>query len=1004
MTHSGSGPYRIQGAGRLTPAKTRRFSWDGKSYTALEGDTVASALLAHGVHLVGRSFKYHRPRGIVSAGAEEPNALVGVERDSARTQPNVRATVQEVFDGVKITSQNRWPSLTFDVGAVNNVLSPMFAAGFYYKTFMWPKTAWKNIYEPRIRAAAGLGEAPKQADTDHYANRYAHCDVLVIGGGLAGLAAALGAARTGARVIVCDEQAQMGGALHFDRGVTVNGEDGFAWAQATVAQLKAMANVEVLTRTTAFGYYAQNLVSLTERVTDHVSRPSAKLPRERLWQVRAKRVIIAAGAIERHMVFANNDRPGIMLASAARTFLNHFGVAVGRKVGVYTANDSAYEAAFDLTRAGMSVEAIVDCRSAPAADLLAQAQALGITVLTGHSVVDTSGRLRVSSMTVERNGGGTKRRIAIDALLTSAGWTPSVHMFSQSRGKVAYDAAGERFLPGTTVQDCVSVGACNGTHDVQETIDEALAAGRQMAAEAGYETSAEGDQPTLVAQAPYVWEGGMAGAGQGAGADTDVKAFIDFQHDVCAKDIRLAVREGMHSIEHIKRFTTTGMATDQGKLSNIHGLAIAAETLGRPIPAIGLTTFRAPYTPVTFGALINHSRGDLFDPTRRTPMHGWHDSHGAIYEDVGPWKRARYYPRRGETMHEAVNRECRTVREAAGLFDASTLGKIEVVGPDAAQFLNLIYTNSWDTLKPGRCRYGIMLREDGFIYDDGVVGRISEDRFHVTTTTGGAPRVWNHMEDYLQTEFPHLNVWLTSTTEQWAVIAVQGPRAREIIAPLVEGIDLSNEAFPHMSVREGHICGVPTRLFRMSFTGETGFEVNVPADYGQAVWEALWARAEPMGACAYGTEAMHVLRAEKGYIIVGQDTDGTVTPQDAGLNWAVGKKKADFVGIRGLRRPDLVAAGRKQLVGLLTKDPAVVLEEGAQIVADPNQPVPMTMIGHVTSAYWSENCGRSIAMALVENGQARMGETLYVPMPDKTIAVEISDMVFVDKDGGRLNG
>ena len=494
------------------------------------------------------------------------------------------------------------------------------------------------------------------------------------------------------------------------------------------------------------------------------------------------------------------------------------------------------------------------------------------------------------------------------------------------------------------------------------------------------------------------------GSAGGAGEEANVKAFVDFQNDVTAKDIRLAVREGMHSIEHVKRFTTNGMATDQGKTSNIHGLAIAAEMLGKPLPQVGLTTFRAPYTPVTFGAIVNHSRGSLFDPTRCTPFHAWEEAHGAVFEDVGQWKRAWYYPRAGEDMHQAVNRECRTVRDAAGMFDASTLGKIEVVGPDAAEFLNLMYTNSWDKLEPGRCKYGIMLREDGFIYDDGVVGRMAEDRFHVTTTTGGAPRVMHHMEDYLQTEFPHLRVWLTSTTEQWAVIAIQGPKAREIIAPLVEGIDLSNEAMPHMSVREGRICGVPTRLFRMSFTGETGYEVNVPADYGEAVWKALWARAEPMGACAYGTETMHVLRAEKGYIIVGQDTDGTVTPDDAGLNWAVAKKKPDFVGIRGMKRPDLLAPGRKQLVGLLTKDPGIVLEEGAQIVADPNQSVPMTMIGHVTSSYWSENCGRSIAMGVVAGGRSLKGTTLYVPMPERTIEVEVTDTVFIDKEGVRLNG
>ncbi len=996
-----SGANRIAGQGRLTPARTARFSFDGKSYEALEGDTVASALLANGVHLVGRSFKYHRPRGIVSAGPEEPNALIDVARDAARRQPNVRATVQEVFDGMKATSQNRWPSLSFDVGGFNNLLSPFFAAGFYYKTFMWPKAAWEKVYEPFIRRAAGLGTAPTEDDPDHYANRYATCDVLVVGAGVAGLSAALAAAATGARVILCDEQAEVGGALHYDRSVTIDGKDGFAWAQAAAARLAAMENVTVLTRTTAFGYYNHNFVGLVERVTDHIARPDRKAPRERLWQVRAKRVILATGAIERHMVFGNNDRPGIMLASAARTYLNHFGVAVGRKVAIYTANDSAYEAAFDLKRAGVQIAAIVDSRAKPGDAVLNEARNHGIEVLTGHSVIDTKGHRRVSSIIVMRNGGGGKRTIAVDALLTSAGWTPSVHLFSQSRGKVAYNAETGQFLPGTYAQDCLSVGACNGTGGLQATIEEALAAGELMARATGNDG---GEKVHLHGENAFEWTGGMAGAAEGAGADTNVKAFIDFQNDVCAKDIRLAVREGMHSIEHIKRFTTNGMATDQGKLSNLHGLAIAAETLGREIPKVGLTTFRAPYTPVTFGTIINHSRGDLFDPARKTPMHAWEAAHGAVFEDVGNWKRAWYYPRAGETMHEAVDRECRTVREVAGVFDASTLGKIEVVGPDAAAFLNLMYTNAWDTLKPGRCRYGIMLREDGFVYDDGVVGRIAEDRFHVTTTTGGAPRVMNHMEDYLQTEFPHLKVWLTSTTEQWAVIAVQGPKAREIIAPLVEGIDVSNEAFPHMSVREGKICGVPTRLFRMSFTGEAGFEVNVPADYGQAVWEAIWGRAEALGACAYGTETMHVLRAEKGYIIVGQDTDGTVTPYDAGLAWAVSKKKTDFVGIRGLKRPDLVKEGRKQLVGLKTKDPKVVLEEGAQIVADPNQPVPMKMIGHVTSAYWSENCGHSIAFALVEGGQGRMGQTLYVPMPDRTIAVEVTDMVFIDKEGVRLNG
>ncbi len=991
-------PNRLADAGRLA-GKPVRFTFDDIAYEGVEGDTLASALIANDVHLVGRSFKYHRPRGILSAGAEEPNALVTVERDAARKTPNVRATVQEVYDGMTVRSQNRWPSLAFDVGAVNDLASPMFSAGFYYKTFMWPKAAWKNLYEPKIRAAAGLGVAPDQPDPDHYSSRFAHCEVLVLGGGAAGLAAALAAAESGVRVIVCDEQAEFGGALRFEAGTTIDGEAGWQWAQATAAKLAAKDNVRVLSRTTAFGYYAQNFVGLVERVSDHLAEPG-DAPRERLWQVRARRVIIATGAIERHMVFADNDRPGIMLASAGRTYLNHYGVAVGRNVGIYTANDSAYQAALDLKKAGVTVAAIVDLRDNPSGPAVEAARAAGIEINDGRAVIGTGGRKRVSSMIVQGRTGGPERTIAIDALLMSAGWTPSVHLFSQSRGKVAYDEGTRRFLPGQYAQDCVSVGACGGADNLADTIAEALDAGEKAAKEAG----GKGKGVKLKAETSETWSGGMAGAAPGAGPDTSVKAFVDFQNDVTAKDIRLAVHEGFRSIEHVKRFTTNGMATDQGKTSNIHGLAIAAETLGKPIPQVGLTTFRAPYTPVTFGAIVNHARGALFDPTRRTPIHPWAERQGAVFEDVGQWKRAWYFPRGGENMHAAVNRECAMVRKAAGLFDASTLGKIEVVGPDAAKFMELLYTNPWEKLEPGRCRYGIMLREDGFIYDDGVVGRLAHDRFHVTTTTGGAPRVMNMMEDYLQTEFPHLNVWLTSITEQWAVIAVQGPKSRDIIAPLVEGIDMSDAAMPHMSVREGKICGVPTRLFRMSFSGERGFEVNVPADYGQAVWEALWAEGEKHGACAYGTEAMHVLRAEKGYIIVGQDTDGTVTPNDAGLDWAVGKKKTDFVGIRGMMRPDLVAPGRRQLVGLKTKDPKVVLEEGAQIVADPTQPIPMKMIGHVTSSYWSENCGRSIALGLVEGGRERMGQTLYVPMPDGTIEVEVSGMVFFDEKGERLNG
>jgi sarcosine oxidase, subunit alpha len=726
---------------------------------------------------------------------------------------------------------------------------------------------------------------------------------------------------------------------------------------------------------------------LAERLTDHLAAPSPDSPRERLWQVRAEKVVLATGAIERHMVFPGNDRPGIMLASAARMYANHYGVAVGSRIGVYTACDSGWVSAFELHDAGLKVAIIVDPRTDVPSDLVSKARELGLTVRTGHAVTETAGRLRIKSMTVEPVSAQSREKFDVDCLIMSGGWTPSVHLFSQSRGRLRFDSASGRFLPDIYAENCICIGGCNGTQTLADALTEAAQATGARA---------------VAAEGAGSMAGFLIGGAKGAGPENFTKAFIDFQNDVTAKDIRLAVSEGMHSIEHVKRYTTTGMATDQGKMSNMHGLAIAAQELASEIPAVGLTTFRAPYTPVTFGTIVNHAKGDLFDVTRRTPIHDWAAAHGAEFEDVGNWKRAWYFPQTGEDMHMAVNRECVATRQAAGIFDASTLGKIEVVGPDAVKFMELMYTNPWEKLEIGRCRYGVMLREDGFIYDDGVVGRLGPDRFHVTTTTGGAPRVLNHMEDYLQTEFPQWKVWLTSVSEQWAVIAVQGPKAREIVEPFIEGIDL--DTMPHMSIREGTFSGVPLRLMRVSFTGELGFEINVPADYGRAAWEAVWERGRPLGLTPYGTETMHVLRAEKGFIIVGQDTDGTVTPDDAGLSWAIGKKKPDFVGIRGLLRPDLQAPGRRQLVGLKTRDASVVLEEGAQLVEDPNQPIPMKMIGFVTSSYWSQNCGRSIALALIENGRARIGETLHVPMPDGSVAVEVCETVFFDPDGSRLNG
>ncbi|RFB78790.1 sarcosine oxidase subunit alpha family protein [Methylovirgula sp. 4M-Z18] len=998
---------RTASGGRIDRAKPISFTFDGQSYQGFKGDTLASALLANGVHLTGRSFKYHRPRGIVGAGSDEPNALADVSRGGGRSAPNLRMTQVELYEGLSAASQNRWPSLAFDVSEINNFLSPLFAAGFYYKTFMGPRFlpkawAWNKIFEPVIRHSAGLGKAPSDADPDRYANRYEHCDVLVIGGGPAGLMAALAAAENGAKVILCDEQAEIGGSLLTETTATIEGRVAREWALDVLLSIAMHDRIRLLPRTTAFGYYAQNFVGLVERITDHLQSPSEASPRERMWQVRAKQVVLATGAIERPLVFPDNDRPGIMLADAARTYLNRYGVLPGKQIVLFTATDDAYRAAIELKAAGAGVPLIADLR--PEGGAMTQpARDAGIRVELGACVTGTEGRLRISAVKLGRPDvtgvAATTETVACDCLLMSAGWTPSVHLFSQSRGKLAYDEQTKSFVPGKSAQAERSAGACKGTFTLAGTLNEGYAAGVEAAVAAGY--ASRGDK-SFHAEGDVALSAGFSGATPHDQNPYKAKAFVDFQNDVTAKDIRLATREGMRSIEHIKRFTTTGMATDQGKTSNLNALAIAADALQTPVPKVGLTTFRQPYTPTTFGTFAGLSRGDLFDPVRRTPIHDWAAEQGAAFEDVGIWKRAYYFPKNGEDMHAAVKRECRIVRQSAGVFDASTLGKIEVVGPDAAEFMNRLYTNAWSKLEPGRCRYGVMLNEAGFVMDDGVIGRIAPDRFHVTTTTGGAPRVLHHMEDYLQTEFPELKVWLTSTTEQWAVIAVQGPSARKIVEPLIDDIDVA--AMPHMSVREGHIKGVPTRLFRVSFTGELGFEVNVPADYGRKVWELIWAEAQKYDAVAYGTETMHVLRAEKGYIIVGQETDGTMVCDDVGLAWAVGKTKPDFVGKRGMMRSDLVAKNRKQMVGLFTSNPNVVLEEGAQITAEANPPTGTSALGHVTSSYWSETLQRSIALAVVANGRARMGETLHVPMPGGAIAVTLTDPIFFDKEGKRLDG
>ncbi|MBV9568218.1 MAG: sarcosine oxidase subunit alpha [Hyphomicrobiales bacterium] len=1006
----------MEAGGRIDRRRKLRFTFDGKPYEGFSGDTLASALLANGVHLVGRSFKYHRPRGIVAAGSDEPNALVSVG-SGPRFTPNLRATQVELHDGLVAQSQNHWPSLNFDLGAVNDLLSPLFPAGFYYKTFMWPKSAWKRVYEPKIRAMAGLGRAPTLPDADSYAQRYAHCDALIIGAGPAGISAALAAEAHGARVILCDEQAELGGSLLAERKTTIEGKDASAWLTDAVAKLAQSPKVKWLSRTTAFGYFPHNMVGLVERVTDHLATPTEGGPRERLWQVRAKEVVLATGALERPLVFPDNDRPGIMLADAARQYLSRYGVKPGSRAIVATAHDEAYRAALELAAAGVEVAAIVDVRHELAGPWAGRARAAGLHILPSTTICATSGRRKVRSVDIAPYGPdskvGARSRLDCDLVLMCGGFTPTIHLFSQARGKLRFAEKLNAFLPDGVAENMRCAGACRGIFGLDEAAADGVAAGEAAARDA-----VGGRIEAVHAPVPLSEDrgGGRLEPLPHHRSPHRVKAFVDFQNDVTAKDVKLAVREGFRSIEHIKRYTTTGMATDQGKTSNMNALAIAASALEKPLPAVGLTTFRMPYTPVTFGAFAGSARGELFDPVRMTPTHDWANAKGAVFEDVGQWKRARFFPVKGEDMHRAVARECQAVRQSVGLFDGSTLGKIEIVGPDAAEFMNRIYVNPWTKLEPGRCRYGVMLREDGSILDDGVVGRLALDRFHVTTTTGGAAQVLNHMEDFLQTEWSGLDCWLTSTTEQWAVIAVQGPESRKVLERLVDDIDISSAAMPHMSVREGHVCGVPARLFRVSFTGELGFEINVPADYGRAIWEAVFDAGFSRRITPYGTEAMHVMRAEKGYIIVGQDTDGTVTADDVGLSWAIGKAKKDFVGKRSLARPALTDPNRKQLVGLLPQNPELVLEEGAQIIADPS-PVPppaslqqvtvqkgiQKIIGHVTSSYFSPALRRGIALAMVAGGRRRIGETLCVPMPQGVIRAVVTNPVFLDPEGKRLD-
>lgn len=996
---------RIGRASRVDRSKPINFTFNGKAYAGCQGDTVASALLANDVAVVARSWKYHRPRGIVSCGVEEPNALLQLE-EGAHTIPNARATEVELYEGLRATSVNCWPSVDFDLMSLTGMFSRFLPAGFYYKTFMWPKSFWMK-YEHYIRKASGLGVAPAMRDPARYSKMDVHCDVLIVGAGPAGLAAALAAGRSGARVILAHEQNEFGGSLLGSSSLIDNQFAG-AWIDKTVAELKTMKEVRLLTRSTVFGYHDHNFLTISERLTDHLPLAQRTGARERLWRVRAKQVVLATGAIERPLVFSNNDRPGIMLASAVSAYANRYGVVAGSRIVIFTNNDSAYQSAFDLAEAGVKVAAIIDARAEPNGHLPNLARRAGIEIIAGSVIVDTAGTKRIKGVDVMRLSAGGKevsgprRRLACDLLALSGGWSPVVHLHAQSGGKPRFDNAKACFVPDVSVQAERSAGACNGSFALADCLREGAEMGRRAARLAGFDDPRPLPAPVAQAftEAPIkpLW---VVPAPKSIGRVP--KQFVDLQNDVGASDIVLAAREGYHSVEHVKRYTALGFGTDQGKLGNINGMGILAQALGQDVAATGTTAFRPNYTPVTFGTIAGTDLGDLFDPIRKTAIHQWHEQHGALFENVGQWKRPWYYPKAGESLHDAVNRECLATRASVGIMDASTLGKIDIQGPDAATFLNWVYTNAWTKLGVGRCRYGLMLDENGMVMDDGVTVRLGENHFVMTTTTGGAARVMSWLERWLQTEWPHLKVHLTSVTDHWATMAVVGPNSRKVLQGVCKDVDFSSESFPFMSYKEGTVAGVPARIMRISFSGELAYEINIDANYGRHVWEAVMAAGAPYAITPYGTETMHVLRAEKGFIIVGQDTDGSVTPVDLDMDWIIAKGK-DFIGRRSLSRSDTARDGRKQLVGLLTVDPAEVLPEGGQIVDDPNVALPVPMLGHVTSSYYSACLGRSIAMALVKGGLKRMGEKVRIPLAGgRVIDAVIASPVFIDPEGARQN-
>jgi len=999
---------RLSNGGRIDRSKKISFTFNGQVLQGYVGDTLAAALLANGIDIVGRSFKYSRPRGIVAAGADEPNAVLQIGATEATQIPNVRATQQALYQGLVATSTNGWPNVNTDMmGILGKVGGKLMPPGFYYKTFMYPQSFWMT-YEKYIRKAAGLGRSPTEVDPDSYDNYNQHCDVLVVGAGPAGLAAALAAARSGARVILADEQEEFGGSL-LDSRESLDGKPATDWVAAVVEELQGLANVTLLPRSTVNGYHDHNFLTIHERRTDHLGdRAPIGQVRQRLHRVRAKRVVLATGAHERPLVYGNNDVPGNMLAGAISVYLRRYGVAPGKKLVLSTNNDHAYRVALDWLDASLTVVAIADARPNPRGALVEEARAKGIRILTSSAVVEARGSKHVSGARVAaidlkaHKVSSPGEWLECDLIASSGGYSPVVHLASHLGGKPIWREDILGFVPGEAPQKRVCVGGVNGVFALGDALADGFEGGARACAEAGFGI-VEGVLPKVLQrqEEPMV---ALFQVPHEKGTARAPKQFVDLQNDVTAAAIELATREGFESVEHVKRYTALGFGTDQGKLGNINGLAIAARSRGISITEMGTTMFRPNYTPITFGAIAGRHCGHLFEPVRFTALHAWHLRNGAEFEDVGQWKRPWYFPKNGEDMHAAVGRECKAVRDSVGLLDASTLGKIDIQGPDAREFLNRIYTNAWTKLDVGKARYGLMCKEDGMVFDDGVTACLADNHFLMTTTTGGAARVLQWLEIYQQTEWPELKVYFTSVTDHWATLTLSGPNSRKLLSHVTD-IDLDKDAFPFMTWKEGEVAGVPARVFRISFTGELSYEVNIQADYAMGVLEKIVEAGKQYNLTPYGTETMHVLRAEKGFIIVGQETDGSMTPDDLNMGWCVGRNKPfSWIGWRGMNREDCVREQRKQLVGLKTVDPQKVLPEGAQLVFDTQQSIPMKMVGHVTSSYMSSTMGHSFALAVVKGGLQRMGEKVYAPLADgSVIEAEICSSVFLDPKGERQN-